>query len=154
MYMNHVCSQCYNICMISYLLENNSCTDYDYAKSINRKFWNWLPHPIPDDRKNAIIFSVFRKKVIDKNLVQCIIVVLFKRGKSWYLKEENNISGKEGNMIQKVIRTHNNKSKHKKEALHIKAISKLERRPRSPKWFHVSSNLHIKQILFMLENVE
>lgn len=33
-----------------------------------------------------------------------ILTVLFKRGKSWYLKEENNISGKGGNMIQKVIR--------------------------------------------------
>ena len=76
---------------------------------------------------------MFRKKVIDKNLVQCIIMVLFKRGKSWYLKEESNISGKEGNMIQKVIRMRNNKSRHKKEALHIKAISKLERRLISPK---------------------
>lgn len=33
-----------------------------------------------------------------------ILTVLFKRGKSWYLKEESNISGKGGNMIQKVIR--------------------------------------------------
>lgn len=57
--------------MISYLLENdNSCIDYDYAKSINRKTWTWLPHPIWDDRKNEIIFSLFRKKIIDKNLVQ------------------------------------------------------------------------------------
>ena len=50
--------------MISYLLENdNSCIDYDNTKSINRKTWTWLPHPIRDDRKNEIIFSVFRKKI-------------------------------------------------------------------------------------------
>lgn len=88
--------------MIFYSLENdNSCIDYDYAKAINRKTWTWLPHLLPDDRKNEIIFSVFKKKSLIRIWFNGIIMVLFKRGKSWYLKEENNISGNGGNMIQK-----------------------------------------------------